>query len=210
MWRTSGKGSVLSGKNKHPLTRRAPSALLLFFLLLSIFSPKETAIALREENRLKNIFSVFSRDTTLFERLMNKCKGECCKKIKDLSEKGDVDLLLIYTLAYVESSFKWFAISNKGAIGITQINPDVGREIAYELGIPFSEELLFDCEYNLKMGAYYFKKMLDTFNDIELAFVAYNMGPTFVLNKLKNREFMSRKYLSRIEKFLEEVKNYEK
>jgi soluble lytic murein transglycosylase len=209
MLRTSGKELTLSGKNSHPLIRRAISALLLFFLLLFIFFPKQTATALREEKGVKRGFSVFSRDSALFERLMNKCRGECCEKIKELSEKGEADSLLIYILAYVESSFKQYAVSNKGAIGITQIKPDVGKDIAYELKIPFSEELLFDCEYNLKMGVYYFKKMLDTFNDLELAFVAYNMGPTFVLNKLKSGEFISRKYLSRIEKFLEEVRSYE-
>lgn len=200
---------MLSGRNKHPLIRRAEHALLFFFLFLFIFSPKETAIALRENNGFKKDFLEFSKSRVLLEKLMNRCRGECCHKLKELSEKEEGDSLLIYLLAYVESSFKQYGVSNKGAIGITQIKPDVGREIAYELKIPFSEELLFDCEYNLKMGVYYFRKMLDTFNDLELAFVAYNMGPTFVLNKLKNREFISRKYLSRIEKFFEEVRSYE-
>jgi len=198
---------VLSGKDKHPLIRRASFALLLLFLF--IFSPKEAAIALREKKEFKEDFLELSRDRALLERLMNGCKRRCCDQIKELSEKGEINFLLAYLLAYVESSFDQYAVSNKGAIGIIQVKPEAGREIAYELNIPFAEELLFDCEYNIKIGTYYFGKMLERFNDIELAFVAYNMGPTFVLNKLKSGEFISRKYLSRIEKFFEEVRRYE-
>ena len=198
---------MLSGKDKHPLIRRASFALLLLFLF--IFSPKEAAIALREKKEFKEDFLELSRDRALLERLMNGCKRRCCDQIKELSEKGEINFLLAYLLAYVESSFDQYAVSNKGAIGIIQVKPEAGREIAYELNIPFAEELLFDCEYNIKIGTYYFGKMLERFNDIELAFVAYNMGPTFVLNKLKSGEFISRKYLSRIEKFFEEVRRYE-
>lgn len=206
MWRTSEKGSVLSGRNSRSI-RRAGYALLLF-LFLSY--PRETAIALREGGGLKESFSKRVKEEVLFERLMRKCLGECCDEINNLARDGGIDPLVIYALAYVESSFRRFAVSNKGAIGIVQINPDVGKEIARELQIPFSEELLFDCRYNLRMGAYYFKKMLEIFNDIELAFAAYNMGPTFVLNKIRNKEFISKKYISKVEKFIEEVKNYEK
>ncbi len=205
MSKTSGKGSVPSGKSNHLLffIRGAYLALLIFLF------PRETAIALKEEDGFKRGFYEISKNHALFEKMIERCKGQCCDAIKNFASKGELDPLIIYAIIYTESSFKRFAISNKGAIGIVQVNPDVGREVAYELGIPFSEELLFDCEYNLKIGIHYFKKMLEIFNDIELAFVAYNMGPTYIFNKIKNKEFISRKYLSRIEKLLEEVKSYE-
>lgn len=184
---------------------------LLTFILIFSFPPRELANALRNEEELNHIFLKISDKRKMFLKALSaRCNGECCKEVYSFAfENEEIDPLLLWVLVYVESSFNRFALSNHGAIGITQLKPEVAKSISYEMGIPFSEELLFDCKYNLKVGIYFFKKMLETFGNLELALVAYNYGPTFVLRKLQSGEFIPRRYISKVEEAIEELKKYE-
>ena len=61
-------------------------------------------------------------------------------------------------LAWIEqeSSFRITAVSYKGAIGLTQIMPATGKEVAGWLGIEWrGRETLLDPELNLRIGFYY-------------------------------------------------------
>lgn len=52
-----------------------------------------------------------------------------------------------------ESQYKITAVSHKGAIGLTQIMPSTGRDIARRMGIKWQGvSMLFDPEINLRMG----------------------------------------------------------
>jgi len=57
---------------------------------------------------------------------------------------------------FQESEFKITAISHKGAIGITQIMPKTGEQVAGWLGIKWeSSKILLDPEINLRIGFYH-------------------------------------------------------
>ena len=61
-------------------------------------------------------------------------------------------------LAWIEqeSSFRITVVSYKGAIGLAQIMPATGKEVAGWLGIPWKgTETLMDPELNLRIGFYY-------------------------------------------------------
>ena len=61
-------------------------------------------------------------------------------------------------LAWIEqeSNFEITAISKKGAIGLAQVMPATGKEVAGWLGIPWrGTETLMDPELNLRIGFYY-------------------------------------------------------
>jgi soluble lytic murein transglycosylase len=94
------------------------------------------------------------------------------------SEEYGVDPLLAIAIIKNESSFKTYAQSWKGAIGLMQIMPETGKEVAQKLGIkPFCAEYLYEPEINIRIGLYYFSKLCDEFNgDICLALAAYNGG----------------------------------
>jgi soluble lytic murein transglycosylase-like protein len=57
---------------------------------------------------------------------------------------------------YQESQFKITAVSHKGAVGLTQIMPKTGQEIARKMGIRWEgQRTLLNPENSLKMGFYH-------------------------------------------------------
>lgn len=78
-----------------------------------------------------------------------------------------------------ESSGDPTAVSPKGAKGLMQLMPDTAKEMAGELGIPYSEErLTADPQYNMALGNAYLNKMLGRYGgNSTLAVAAYNAGP---------------------------------
>ncbi len=90
-----------------------------------------------------------------------------------------VDKTIIYALVRRESMFDAKAQSPVGALGLMQIMPATGRQIAKEIQHPWqTTELLFQAPVNIKFGSYYYKQMLDKFSGhFALAAAAYNAGP---------------------------------
>lgn len=78
-----------------------------------------------------------------------------------------------------ESSGDPTAVSPKGAKGLMQLMPDTAKEMAAELGVPYSEErLTADPNYNMALGNAYLNKMLGRYGgNATLAVAAYNAGP---------------------------------
>lgn len=78
-----------------------------------------------------------------------------------------------------ESAGQVDAVSPKGARGLMQLMPSTAREMAAELGLPYSaERLTTDARYNLTLGSAYLEKMLKRFDQsTPLALAAYNAGP---------------------------------
>ncbi len=90
-----------------------------------------------------------------------------------------LDPLLLFSIVRQESMFEGSIVSSAGAIGLMQIMPAVGQEIADTYGWPqnYTESDLYDPTINLRLGAHYLSKWLDYFNgDMTAALAAYNGG----------------------------------
>jgi soluble lytic murein transglycosylase len=89
---------------------------------------------------------------------------------------------LLFALILEESRYQVQAVSPAGARGLMQVMPQTGRQIAKELKIRrFSPEQLFDPAVNIRMGSWYFSRMLEEFGGkVHLALAAYNAGPHMV------------------------------
>ena len=85
---------------------------------------------------------------------------------------------LINAIIQQESFFKTNAISNKGARGVMQIMPSTGKKLAKSMNIKYdNKRLLYDRGYNVRMGQFYLKQLLDRFNGHKLlALASYNAG----------------------------------
>jgi len=93
---------------------------------------------------------------------------------------------LIGAMVQVESSGRVDAVSGKGAIGLMQVMPETGAEIAGELGdrnfptngtITEKQAYLKREDVSLRYGTHYLNKMLQRYGgDIDAALVAYNGG----------------------------------
>ena len=94
--------------------------------------------------------------------------------IVDSSNRHGVDPVLIYSIMHRESSFKRFALSNKGARGLMQLMPAT----AARLGV----RDIFDPQQNIEGGVKYIRILLDMFEgDVRLALAGYNAGEGAVL-----------------------------
>lgn len=86
---------------------------------------------------------------------------------------------LVHAIIKQESGFAPSAVSKVGALGFMQIMPDTAKLLAKESGIRYDKhKLAVDINYNIKLGSYYIKKLIDRFDGSEmLAIASYNAGP---------------------------------
>lgn len=93
------------------------------------------------------------------------------------AENYELDPALLAAVIYRESKFDPRAVSNSGAVGLMQLLPDTARGIAsYTGGARFEVRDLYDPEINVRYGAFYLRRLLRKYGDVELALAAYNAG----------------------------------
>ena len=86
---------------------------------------------------------------------------------------------LVHAIIKQESGFAKMAVSRVGALGYMQLMPGTAKLVAKELGIKYNQQQLTDdIKYNVRLGSFYIKKLIDEFNGSEmLAIASYNAGP---------------------------------
>lgn len=90
--------------------------------------------------------------------------------ITQTAQRHGLDPALLAGLVQVESNFDPRAVSNAGAMGLTQIMPGTAEELGLERP--------FDVAENLDAGARYLAWLIDYFEgDVERALMAYHGGP---------------------------------
>ncbi len=91
----------------------------------------------------------------------------------------EVDPYLILAVIREESGFSPTAVSSSDARGLMQLLPSTARWIAEDkLKIPYREADLFSPDYNIRLGTWYLRHLLDQFEgDLAWAVAAYNGGP---------------------------------
>jgi len=97
--------------------------------------------------------------------------------LKRFSSANGLDPYLVASLIRQESEFNPNAVSNKNALGLMQLLPNVGKGVAKQLKLKhFSPPQLFTPAINLQLGTRYFRSMVDQFGGFEYALAAYNAG----------------------------------
>ncbi|HKO94420.1 MAG TPA: lytic transglycosylase domain-containing protein, partial [Polyangiaceae bacterium] len=85
---------------------------------------------------------------------------------------------LMHAVMRQESAFRPDARSPVGAVGLMQLMPQTAERVAGELGVEYQADRLEQAPYNLQLGAFYLRKLLDSFQQrVVLALAAYNAGP---------------------------------
>ena len=114
------------------------------------------------------------------------------------SKKYGYDPLFLAAVIITESSFYNWARSNKGALGLMQIIPATGKELASEAQLQWEgNPTLFNPETNITLGAYYLNKLILRFDDLSLALEAYNNGPSR-LNRYLKKGFRPKTYSQKV------------
>ncbi len=90
------------------------------------------------------------------------------------SQQNNLDPYLVMGLIHQESSFNPVARSPVGAVGLMQLMPPTAKELARRLGSSSNVE---DPEVNIRLGTYYFRRLVDMFRGVvQLAVASYNAG----------------------------------
>lgn len=102
----------------------------------------------------------------------------------------ELDPYLVAAVIRTESKFKPDAVSRTGARGLMQIMPDTGEWIARQMGIAYAPEMLYDPDYNIKIGCWYLADLSKEFHgDVVMTLAAYNGGRTNVQQWVTDREW---------------------
>lgn len=123
------------------------------------------------------------------------------KLVKKYANQYKVDTALIFAMILEESRYRRDAISWAGAIGLMQIMPATGRELARQLKLGrFRSSMLKDPEINIRMGTKYISYLNSIFDgNPMLVSGAYNGGPG------RMRRWLDSKKIKDLDEFVEKI-----
>jgi soluble lytic murein transglycosylase-like protein len=98
--------------------------------------------------------------------------------ILEAHNRYDLSTEVLLAVIETESGFDSRAVSSKGALGLMQLMPSTGQEMADQLDIPWTgNEMLYDPAINIQLGSEYLYQMFKRFGHADSALAAYNAGP---------------------------------
>jgi soluble lytic murein transglycosylase-like protein len=105
------------------------------------------------------------------------------------------DPKLVLAVIHIESRGNAFALSPAGAMGIMQIMPATGEELAWRLSIPWTgPQTLFQPVVNIRMGVAYLSQLEDRFGNLITALAAYNWGPGTIDRRIQRGSALPVRY----------------
>jgi soluble lytic murein transglycosylase len=96
--------------------------------------------------------------------------------IRQWSAHAGIDPMLTAGLIRQESAFEPEAHSGANAFGLMQLLPKTARQMAKKSKVKYSHALLFDPDYNVRLGTTYVAGLKNDFGSVESALAAYNAG----------------------------------
>jgi soluble lytic murein transglycosylase-like protein len=102
------------------------------------------------------------------------------------ARRHQLDPGLVMAVIHIESRGNTFARSPVGAMGLMQVMPATGEELAAELELPWpGPHALFDPVLNVRLGTAYLKQLHERFGSTRTALAAYNAGPGRIDRRLR-------------------------
>lgn len=152
----------------------------------------------KDKENLLHVAKLFYYENTLphFIFILNRYFNYSKKFfVMPYSDEIDVDAntkALLYAIAKQESKFLPSVVSRSYALGIMQIMPFNVSYFAKNIGIEATKEDMFNPKIALKFGAYYLEHLNKEFKHPLFVSYAYNGGPTFIRNHLKDIKVFSK------------------
>jgi soluble lytic murein transglycosylase len=98
---------------------------------------------------------------------------------------GDSPPYYLYAIMRKESGFDPHIVSYADARGLLQMIPPTSRRVARQLGIEYTEDMLYDPAQNIRLGSWYIGRLYHKFKgQVPLAAGSYNSGPRPVMRWL--------------------------
>ena len=125
--------------------------------------------------------------------------AELARVIVEESRRHGLETRLVLAVMHVESRFNSFAVSKVGALGLMQIMPATGEELAQHLGIPWhGPQTLFDPIVNTRLGVAYVSQLKQRYDHLATALAAYNWGPGHIDGRLRRGTPLPKTYPGRV------------
>ncbi|MEO6952985.1 MAG: transglycosylase SLT domain-containing protein [Polyangia bacterium] len=84
----------------------------------------------------------------------------------------------LYTIMQKESAYNPHDVSYADAIGLLQMIPPTSKKVAEHVGLPYTDDVLYDPEGNIRFGAWYIGHLLQKFKgQLAIGAGSYNAGP---------------------------------
>lgn len=173
-------------------------------LSCSIFGPDRDAlppvsaeppVAARAADREAEIAAIA---TALARRPTGLTPGEVDAVARTVVGEADRHALepsLVLAVMHVESRYYNFAVSPVGAIGLMQVMPGTGEELAARYGIRWvGPQTLFEPTVNIQLGVAYLRELSDRYGSLSTALAAYNWGPGHIDRRLRLGTAMPEQY----------------
>jgi soluble lytic murein transglycosylase-like protein len=116
-------------------------------------------------------------------------RGQIEIAIAEESAAAGYDPLLILAVIKVESEFNDGAVSPKGARGLMQIRRGTLAFLAERESLRLTpEEIAADPALRVRLGIRYLRALQERFRQLDLALLAYNVGPTRLVRAMQEGE----------------------
>ena len=112
----------------------------------------------------------------------------------------NLDPELVMAVIEVESAGYHRAESHVGALGLMQLLPSTGKELAGKMGIPWKgDDTLFDPTINVQLGTAYLRELADRYDgNVSTALAAYNWGPGRIDRRIRSGASVPSKYIEQV------------
>lgn len=121
--------------------------------------------------------------------------GPLARTIVREARRQRLDVSLVLAVIHVESRYDAHAMSPVGALGLMQILPSTGEELAAMEGVSWrGPQTLFDPHVNVRLGTRYLRQLADRYGSVRTALVAYNWGPGRIDRRLRRGSPLPKEY----------------
>jgi soluble lytic murein transglycosylase len=94
----------------------------------------------------------------------------------------------LYTIMQKESAYNPHDVSYADAIGLLQMIPPTSRRVAEHVGVPYTDDILYDPDGNIRFGSWYIGHLLQKFKgQIALGAGSYNAGPAAMIRWIEKQ-----------------------
>ena len=109
---------------------------------------------------------------------------------------------LVMAVIEVESAGYHLAQSHVGALGLMQLLPATGKELAGKLDIEWmGPDTLFDPIINVRLGTAYLRELSDRYDgNVETALAAYNWGPGRIDRRIRRGATVPSLYIEQVKR----------
>ena len=128
------------------------------------------------------------------------------RTLVEKAREAEIEVNLVLAVIAVESAGYHRAVSPVGALGLMQIMPATGEQLAAQHGVEWQgPATLFDPIVNVTLGIAYLRELSARYDHVPTALAAYNWGPGRIDSRIRRGARMPQLYVEQVQKAIDKV-----